>query len=182
MPSGKVSPVTRPNSVSTPTWPVGTDVVLHSSSNNTNTATAMRKIREPASLKFGIEGIEPPRSIVPRVGFTIFPPSRGATRQGLAARTGSIIYYARGRILFSTPLTSNVPSPRLRQRDLGQASSGCFLGCEHKNVRTLAILPSATRPLYVAVFLLDSTGTARHNARQDWWSAEIGRASCRERV
>src|ERR1700751_2861183 len=73
MPSPRVSPVTRPNSVSTPTLPVGIEVVLQSSSNTSTIAIPQRKIREPARRKFSIPP-EPPRSMVPRVTLTIQTP------------------------------------------------------------------------------------------------------------
>src|ERR1700676_1716645 len=65
MPSGSVSPVTRPNSVSTPTLPVGIEVVLHSNSSSTTMATAICKMREPASRIFGICCIDPQKSAPP---------------------------------------------------------------------------------------------------------------------
>src|ERR1700738_5531856 len=72
MPSGSVSPVTRPKRVSTPTLPVGIEVVLQSNSNKTKIASPRRTIRDPASRKFGIDGIEPPKSIPPpRVTFAM---------------------------------------------------------------------------------------------------------------
>ena len=59
MPSPSVSPVTRPNSVSTPTFPVGIEVVLHNSRSTTRITTPHRKILGPAPRKLGISGIDP---------------------------------------------------------------------------------------------------------------------------
>src|ERR1051326_1921436 len=73
MPSPRVSPVTRPKRVSTPTLPVGMEVVLHNSNNTITIAIPQRKMREPARRKFGMPP-EPPRSIVPRVTLTIYTP------------------------------------------------------------------------------------------------------------
>src|ERR1700682_172836 len=100
MPSGSVSPVTRPKRVRTPTLPVGIEVVLHSKTNKIKTTSPSRRIRDPASRKFGIDGIEPPRSIPPpRVTFAMTA-SVAQLLQAKATRTASIIYYARQRFLF----------------------------------------------------------------------------------
>src|SRR5258708_28693858 len=61
MPSGSTSPVTRPNSVSTPTCPVGIDVVEAINRMNTTTTPTMVKNRDFKPLKFGIPGFPPPK-------------------------------------------------------------------------------------------------------------------------
>src|SRR5579871_5160172 len=57
MPSPRVSPVTRPNNVSTPTLPVGMEVTLHSKRSKTIAAMAMR--RTPPPRKLGMPGKGP---------------------------------------------------------------------------------------------------------------------------
>src|SRR3979490_3376029 len=100
MPSGSVSPVTRPKRVSTPTLPVGIEVVLQTNSNKTKIASPRRRIRDPASRKFGIDGIEPPKSIPPpRVTFAMTP-SVAQLLQATLGATTSIIYYACQRFCF----------------------------------------------------------------------------------
>src|SRR2546426_2773455 len=71
IPSGSVSPVTRPNSVSTPTFPVGIEVVLASTRIITSTRIASCNILFPAPRKFGIAGNPPPPNSN-LVGFGIF--------------------------------------------------------------------------------------------------------------
>src|SRR5205807_10550110 len=72
-PSGSVSPVTRPNSVSTPTFPVGMEVVLAINTMMTTTNIPSCNILLPAPPRFGIDGNPPPRSNLVVVG--IFSPS-----------------------------------------------------------------------------------------------------------
>src|ERR1700732_1854343 len=66
MPSPSVSPVTRPKSVSTPTFPVGIEVVLHSNRSTTRIERPQRRILAPAPRKLGISGIDPPKFAPPR--------------------------------------------------------------------------------------------------------------------
>src|SRR5256885_4795037 len=55
MPSPSVSPVTRPNSVSTPTLPVGIEVTLHNKRSTTITPATIRK--KPEARKLGMAGM-----------------------------------------------------------------------------------------------------------------------------
>src|SRR5258707_14124990 len=72
MPSGSVSPVTRPKRVSTPTLPVGIEFVLHINNKITTITMTICKMREPASRIFGICGNELPKSPPPpRVTFAM---------------------------------------------------------------------------------------------------------------
>src|SRR5579863_731330 len=57
MPSPRVSPVTRPKSVSTPTLPVGIEVMLHRSRSKTTAAITIR--RTPPPRKLGMLGNGP---------------------------------------------------------------------------------------------------------------------------
>src|SRR5260370_33750781 len=66
MPSPSTSPVTLPNRVSTPTFPVGIDVVLEKSRINSRIATTMRRKRFLNPEKFGMARSEPPKSKSPR--------------------------------------------------------------------------------------------------------------------
>src|SRR5260370_6055601 len=94
MPSGSVSPVTRPKRVRTPTLPVGIEVVLHNNRKLTTIASQIGKIREPASRLSLIGGSEPPRSAPPpRVTLTMTA-SIARLLQANAARSASIIYHA----------------------------------------------------------------------------------------
>src|SRR6267378_1346285 len=62
IPSGRVSPVTRPNRVSTPTFPVGIELVLAINRMITSTTIAICNNFFPAPPKLGIPGIPPPPS------------------------------------------------------------------------------------------------------------------------
>src|SRR5258708_9691080 len=74
MPSGRVSPVTLPKSVSTHTFPVGIEVMLAISRKKITIAAAIHKILRPAPRKLGMPAIPPlPKSNPPRVTFAIFP-------------------------------------------------------------------------------------------------------------
>src|SRR5258708_29499333 len=66
MPSPSTSPVTLPNRVSTPTFPVGIEVVLEKSRINSRIATMMRRKRFLKPEKFGMARSEPPKSKSPR--------------------------------------------------------------------------------------------------------------------
>src|SRR6267378_541778 len=151
MPSGSVSPVTRPNSVSTPTLPVGIDVVLHSKINMTKTTAASRKIREPAKRKLGIDGIEPPMSIPPpRVTFTIFPClHRAASANCCRAHR---LYHLLRTVAF---YLSRRHGHRICQRTL------------------------ATVPQHIVVFSLDSRTRKRQNPRQQPSVREFGSRATR---
>src|SRR3981189_1643036 len=61
IPSGKTSPVTLPNSVKTPTWPVGMDVVdVNSRMSSATTPTTFRNLDFNAP-RFGMTGFPPPK-------------------------------------------------------------------------------------------------------------------------
>src|SRR6202035_1218155 len=90
---------TRPKSVSTPTLPVGMDVVLHNNNTITTIASPICTMREPAKRIFGSCGTEPPKSPPPRVTFTIHCLHRAASRSQRRAHR-SIIYYARQAFRF----------------------------------------------------------------------------------
>src|SRR5713101_526968 len=62
MPSPSVSPVTLPNSVRMPTFPVGTETTLAKKRKMNKTNRNNLKILDPAPLRFGIAGILPPKS------------------------------------------------------------------------------------------------------------------------
>src|ERR1700732_264849 len=96
MPSPRVSPVTLPKSVNTPTFPVGIEVVLHNKKSTTTATNAIRRNLPPAPRKFGIPGTEPPKSILPPVVFAIAPPSRHLYANSAAHATLylPIFYYA----------------------------------------------------------------------------------------
>src|SRR6266478_9406981 len=66
MPSLSVSPVTLPKRVSTPTCPVGTEVMLENSRINSSPATMIDKNRPFRLLKPGILLREPSKSKPPR--------------------------------------------------------------------------------------------------------------------
>src|SRR5882762_8908862 len=70
IPSGSVSPVTRPNSVNTPTFPVGIDVVLAISRMITSTRMASCNILFPDPLKLILGNPSPPRSNLVVVGIS----------------------------------------------------------------------------------------------------------------
>src|ERR1700736_4698108 len=109
MPSASVSPVTLPNNVSTPTFPVGIEVVLHHNSNKITIASAIRRNLEPANRKFGIAGIEPPKSIVLRGGFPICLLRPAAFHSHRAHRCLSSTTYCQ-ILCFSRGLASKVPT------------------------------------------------------------------------
>src|SRR5258705_6453270 len=61
IPSGNTSPVTLPNSVKTPTWPVGMDVVdANNRMSSTTTPTIVRNLDFNAP-RFGMTGFPPPK-------------------------------------------------------------------------------------------------------------------------
>ena len=110
---------------------------LQSNSNKTKIASPRRTIRDPASRKFAIDGIEPPKSIPPpRVTFAMTA-SVAQLLQADAARNQ--LYHLLGMPTFSF-------SPDRW----------------HRMCHSLA----ATRPPYIVVFCLDSRVTLRHNPRQ----------------
>src|ERR1700688_3260104 len=136
MPSGSVSPVTRPKSVSTPTLPVGMDVVLHRIKRSTTIASPICRMREPASRIFGNCRTEPPKSLPPPVTFAMDCLHRAACR-----------------------------SQRRAHRLYHLLRAANFL-LSHGGWHRISQLPCATGPLYIVVFPLDSTATLRQNRRQ----------------
>src|SRR5260370_19882787 len=66
MPSPRTSPVTRPNRVSTPTFPVGMEVVLENSRISSKTAPTSRRNRFLRLPRPDTAFSEPPKSKPPR--------------------------------------------------------------------------------------------------------------------
>src|SRR5882672_8901581 len=154
IPSGSVSPVTRPNSVSTPTFPVGMDVVLAINRMITSTRMANCNILFPAPPKFILGIPSPPRSNLVVVG--ICP---------------SVLQLIRANF------EPHHPQSLIRK----QYPYDFRAGPHRPAVSTWAYLPQltihwpaptlsghyspATLPQYLVVFSLDTTGRSRQNPR-----------------
>src|SRR6266702_852153 len=153
MPSGSVSPVTRPNSVNTPTFPVGIDVVLASSRIITSARIASCNILFPAPLKLILGNPSPPNSNL--VGFGIFPSVLRLIHMRFEPRHRHFIITQHGQPRFPASF-----KPLL-------ASSRPFFNSRESRdrLRNQTFHAPATLPQYLVVFSLDTTAVSRHNPR-----------------
>src|SRR6202035_5133354 len=111
MPSPRVSPVTRPKSVSTPTLPVGIEVTLHNNRSKTIATATMR--RNPPLRKLGMPGSGPEYPL--RELSDIFPPAHNAHLSPLPT-DGDCIAMIVGTLLFlSSPTSCAMKSPQNRE-------------------------------------------------------------------
>jgi len=149
MPSGSVSPVTLPNSVSTPTLPVGIDVVAPQQNQYDKDHSPSCKIREPATENWALTASSRPCQFhrARHIHHFSLPPSR-SFRQLM---------------------------PRAPLYHLLRASPFIFLGVVASNLPT----DFATAPQHIVVFSLDSRTRKRQNPRQQPSVREIGSRATR---
>src|SRR6267378_1887357 len=149
IPSGSVSPVTRPNSVNTPTFPVGIEVVLAISRMITSTRIASCNILFPAPLKLILGNPSPPRSNLVVVG--IFPSVLRLIRLNFEPHhSQSLVRKKRPLDFLADPRPPAV-------------SNGFITSTSHRPAPGQQSPPLATLPQYLVVFSLDTTGRSRHN-------------------
>src|SRR6266481_2895191 len=154
IPSGSVSPVTRPNSVSTPTFPVGMDVVLAINRMITSTRIANCNILFPAPPKFILGIPSPPRSNLVVVG--ICPSVLQLIRANFEPHHPQSLT----RKQYPYDFLAGPHRPAVSTGPIFHSSqfTGLPRPCRDTN-------SPATLPQYLVVFSLDTTGRSRQNPR-----------------